>query len=64
MNLNDQIKAVSREIAMRKSVYPRRIEIGKMKPETAEHEIAAMEAVYATLKDRQNELAAKVTPKS
>jgi ribosome modulation factor len=45
-----QIKAVEREIAMRKAVYPKRIASKAMKPETAAHEIAAMEAVLRTLK--------------
>lgn len=58
MDLNEQIKAVHREIAMRKAVYPKRIDLGKMKPEAAEHEIAAMQAVLETLQDRQNELTA------
>ncbi len=49
ITLKVQIKAVEREIAMRKAVYPKRIAIGKMKAETAEHETAAMQAVLETL---------------
>lgn len=45
-----QIKAVEREIAMRKAVYPKRIASKAMRQETADHEIAAMTAVLGTLK--------------
>jgi hypothetical protein len=45
----DQIRCVRREIAMREAVYPRRVAIKKMKQETADHELAAMRAVLATL---------------
>ncbi|HKQ90878.1 MAG TPA: Rmf/CrpP family protein [Blastocatellia bacterium] len=50
MPLPVQIKAVEREIAMRKAVYPGRVAKKAMKPETAAHEILAMEAVLRTLK--------------
>ena len=50
MTLAVQIKAVEREIAMRKAVYPKRVATKAMKPETAAHEIAAMEAVLKTLR--------------
>jgi hypothetical protein len=49
MTLEDQIKAVHYEIARRKAVYPKRVAKGKMKPEAAEHEIAAMQAVLESL---------------
>jgi hypothetical protein len=48
--LAGQIKAVEREIAMRKAVYPKRVAAKGMKQETADHEIAAMTAVLATLR--------------
>jgi hypothetical protein len=48
--LSVQIKSVEREIAMRKAVYPTRVAARKMKQETADNEIAAMEAVLQTLK--------------
>ncbi|HEU0173985.1 MAG TPA: hypothetical protein VFV58_06955, partial [Blastocatellia bacterium] len=48
--LTVQIKAVEREIAMRKAVYPKRVASKAMKQETADHEIAAMTAVLATLR--------------
>lgn len=47
--LEDQIKAVKREIAMRRSVYPRWVESGKMKQAKADEETRAMEAVLETL---------------
>ena len=49
MDIQEQIKCVEREIAMRKRVYPRWVAAGKMKSEAAEHEIRAMEAVLETL---------------
>lgn len=49
ITLAEQIRCVQREIAMRRSVYPRLIQSGKMKQGTADREIAAMEAVVQTL---------------
>jgi hypothetical protein len=49
ISLADQIRCVRREIAMREAVYPRRVSIKKMKQETADHELAAMRAVLATI---------------
>lgn len=51
MNIDDQIKAVEREIGMRLRVYPAWVGKGKMKQEAADHEIAAMRAVLETLKE-------------
>ena len=50
MSLDNQIKAVEREIAMRKAVYPKRIAAKAMTQERADHEITAMEAVLRTLR--------------
>lgn len=47
--LTEQIAEVKREIAMRKRVYPRRIADARMTQEQADRQIAAMEAVLATL---------------
>ncbi len=44
-----QIAAVRREIRMRETVYPRRVEALKMKQEAADAELAAMKAVEETL---------------
>lgn len=48
-----QIAAVRREIALRKQLYPGWIEAGRLRPNDARAEIAAMEAVHATLTDVQ-----------
>lgn len=48
--LEKQIACVEREIAMRKRVYPRLIESGRMKPGTASREIELMNAVLASLR--------------
>jgi hypothetical protein len=50
ISIEDQIKAAERELAMRRRVYPRRVDDGKMTPEKSVHEIAAMEAIIETLK--------------
>jgi hypothetical protein len=49
LTLDDQIKCVEREIAMRKNVYPRRVEAQKMSPNKMRYEIEAMQAVLTTL---------------
>jgi hypothetical protein len=53
ISLELQIKAVEREIAMRRGVYPRWVTNKKMSQEKADFEIEAMEAVLATLKNLQ-----------
>jgi hypothetical protein len=40
-----QIACLKRELAMRKNVYPKWVDSGRMKPEQAEQEIAAMQSV-------------------
>lgn len=50
MTLDQQIAAVSREIALREGVYPKWVAAGKMKQEKADHELAAMKAVLESLK--------------
>lgn len=49
MTLEDQIKAVEREIAMRERVYPRMTARGSLSPEKAAKQIEIMKAVRATL---------------
>lgn len=49
VSLEDQIKAVRREIALRRAVYAKRVASGHMKREDAGREIAVMEAVHGTL---------------
>ena len=41
----DKIAALRREIALRKNVYPKRIEMGRMSQEKANQEMAVMEAI-------------------
>lgn len=50
MNLEDQIKCVARELAMRRNVYPKWVSNGKMTQEKATWETEAMSAVVETLK--------------
>lgn len=49
MTIEEQIKEVKREIRLRHACYPKWVQSGRMKPEQAEHGIAAMEAVLETL---------------
>lgn len=49
VSLPDQIKCVRREIGLRKRVYPRWVESGRLTQAKADAEIAAMKAVLATL---------------
>jgi hypothetical protein len=44
-----QIACARRELALRRIVYPRRERVGKMSPQEAKEELAAMEAVVGTL---------------
>ena len=46
-----QIECVKRELRMRRRVYPRLIEKGKMEVVQAEAELKTMEAVLATLEE-------------
>jgi hypothetical protein len=46
-------RCLMREIAMRKKIYPRRIELGKMSKEKADLEIAIIEAIANDYVNRQ-----------
>lgn len=48
--IHEQIKCVEREIALRRSVYARRVSSGSMTQDAADREIATMEAVLDTLR--------------
>lgn len=50
VSLDEQIKCVVREIALRRAVYPGFVAKGKLRQEVAEREQAAMMAVLDTLK--------------
>ena len=60
MTLDEQIRCVGREIGLRKNVYPKFIASKRMTQADADREIAAMEAVYETLKRLKAEEGAKV----
>ena len=47
--LEQQMACVKREIAMRKNVYPKWVQSGRMKAEAADHEINCMTAVLRSL---------------
>ena len=49
ITLAEEIAAVRREIAMRRGVYPKWVQSGRMKQDKADHEIACMESVLASL---------------
>jgi hypothetical protein len=49
IDIGTQIRAVQREIALRRQVYPKLLAAGRMTQHNADHEIAAMEAVLSTL---------------
>ncbi len=49
MTLSDQLDAARRELALRRKAYPGWVRSGKMRPEKADHEIAAMAAICTTL---------------
>ena len=55
VTIEDQIKAVEREISMRRRVYPNWVASKRMSKEKADKEIAAMEAVLETLKEVQKQ---------
>lgn len=50
VTLSNQIACLARELHMRKRIYPKWVEIGKISPGQSKHEISAMEAALATLK--------------
>jgi len=47
--LADQIACVRREIALRRAVYPRWIEVGRITQTKADYEVACMTAVLERL---------------
>ncbi len=60
--IDAQIACVRREINMRHRVFPRWVETGKMPAESAEYQIAAMEAVLSTLEGVRAEQLAQSAP--
>ena len=49
MTLEQQLACATRELAMRRRVYPRWVEADRIPAEVATHEIQAMAAIVATL---------------
>jgi hypothetical protein len=49
ISLDDKIRCIARELALRRNVYPKWIAAGRMKQEAADREIAVMAAVLADL---------------
>ena len=45
MTRDEKIKALKREIALRKSVFPKRVKMGLMDQEKADYEISIMSAI-------------------
>jgi hypothetical protein len=50
IGLEEQVRCVARELALRQRLYPQWVQQGKMTRRTAEHETAAMAAVLGTLR--------------
>lgn len=48
----DLLACAEREVSMRKRVYPRWVEIGRLTQAKADHEIACMQAIAALLRQR------------
>jgi hypothetical protein len=46
-DIKDKLRAARRELLLRRSLYPRRVQEGKLKQEVADHEIMVMEAIVA-----------------
>lgn len=49
VSLDEQLAAAKREVNKRLQVYPRLVTEGRMAPRKANHEIAAMQSIVATL---------------
>lgn len=49
VSLQDQLECAKRELAMRRRVYPKFVDSGRMTPRSAEREIRAMSAIVDTL---------------
>lgn len=45
ITLRQKLKAIEREIALRKNVYAKRVDSGKLRQEDADYEIAVMQSI-------------------
>jgi hypothetical protein len=48
-SIEDMLKCVERELALRKIMYPKWVNSGVMKEDVAKHEINVMQAIHETL---------------
>jgi hypothetical protein len=53
ITLEDQIKCIKREIALRRNVYAKRVAAGAMKESMADREMELIQAVCRTLESHQ-----------
>jgi hypothetical protein len=53
ISLDDMLRAVGRELGMRRAKYPQWVKRRQMTADVANHEIACISAVYAKLKQLQ-----------
>lgn len=60
MTLDEQVNCVRREIALRRNVYAKRIEAGKLTQEAATRELTLMQAVLVTLTVNYPQALAKI----
>jgi hypothetical protein len=60
VSLQSQVECAKRELAMRRRVYPRFIENGSMTGQKANQELAAMEAIVATLQRLRDEVMRRI----
>lgn len=51
ISIRDQVACVGRELGMRKRCYPKWVSSERMTQKEADQEIAAMEAVYKTMRE-------------
>lgn len=49
MSIMSMIKCARRELRLRQEFYPRRVQEGRVSPETAQHEIDCMRAICELL---------------
>ena len=63
VTFREKLACVERELAMRRNVYPKWVKSGRMKADSAEHQIRAMEAVVEDYRKawRDAEAAVSVT---
>lgn len=49
VSITDQLASARRELKMRRRVYPNWVSTGRLRQDTADHEIACMDAIVRTL---------------